>query len=406
MKCWGRNLKGQLGLGDTVRRGDNPGEMGKLLPTIDIGSNVEVAAISAGGEHTCALTTGGKVKCWGFNQYGQLGLGHNVALGDQPHEMGDNLAFVNLGTNVVVVEISAGKYHTCARLSDGKVKCWGNNGNGQCGFGTTKNRGTHPDDMGDDLPAVDLGTGATAKAISVGGYHTCALLNDGRVKCWGSSDFGQVGLGDSNSRGDQFGEMGDNLPAVNLGTGLTAIAISADEQHTCALLSNGSVKCWGRNNYGRLGLGDSTERGSGFLGLGMGDALPAVDLGLGAQAVGISAGGTHTCTLLANAKIKCWGSNAVGQLGLGDTNSRGDNPNEMGAALSEALLGSAAKVKALSAGGEDPNSPYASYTCVLLVGGSVKCWGANGQGQLGYGDVMDRGKTPTEVGDNLAPVDL
>ena len=108
--------------------------------------------------------------------------------------------------------------------------------------------------MGDNLLAVNLGSGNTAVAISAGGGQTCALLHDGAVKCWGRNDTGQLGIGDTSNRGDQPNEMGDNLPAVDLGTGNTAIAISAGLQ-TCALLDNQAVKCWGLNNFGQLGLG-------------------------------------------------------------------------------------------------------------------------------------------------------
>ena len=123
---------------------------------------------------------------------------------------------------------------------------------------------------------MNLGAGKTATAISAGSGHTCALLTDGTIKCWGSNQFGQLGLGDTNDRGDEPGEMGSALPSVNLGTGMTAKAVSAGASHTCALLSDGTVKCWGGNNVGQLGLGDKTNRGNapGT----MGDALPVVGL--------------------------------------------------------------------------------------------------------------------------------
>ena len=195
---------------------------------------------------------------------------------------------------------------------------------GQLGLGDTGNRGDDPGEMGDNLPAVDLGTGRTATAISAGGDHTCALLDNGAVKCWGDNGYGQLGLGDTANRGDDAGEMGDNLPAVDLGTGRTATAISAGDDHTCALLDNGTVKCWGANTIGQLGLGDTANRGDGPG--EMGDNLPAVDLGTGRTATAISAGGSHTCALLDNGAVKCWGYNTSGQLGLGDTEHRGDEP--------------------------------------------------------------------------------
>jgi E3 ubiquitin-protein ligase HERC3 len=191
--------------------------------------------------------------------------------------MGDNLPAVDLGTGRTAQALAAGYNHTCALLDDGTVKCWGWNYTGQLGLGDTSDRGDAPLEMGDDLPAVDLGTGRTAQALAAGYLHTCALLDDGTVKCWGRNNSGQLGLGDTGDRGQVIGEMGDDLPAVDLGTGRTAQALAAGEFHTCALLDDGTVKCWGRNGYGQLGLGDTSDRGDEPV--EMGDALPAIYLG-------------------------------------------------------------------------------------------------------------------------------
>src|SRR5205823_3943102 len=141
-----------------------------------------------------------------------------------------------------------------ALLSNGAVKCWGRNDGGQLGLGDTVDRGDGAGEMGDSLPAVDLGTGRTAVAISAGDFFTCALLDNASVKCWGANSEGQLGLGDTSARGDDPGEMGDSLPAVDLGTGRTAVAIDSGNIHTCALLDDTSVKCWGQNLSGQLGL--------------------------------------------------------------------------------------------------------------------------------------------------------
>ncbi len=183
---------------------------------------------------------------------------------------------------VVAGVITAGKSHTCAIVDGGTVKCWGANTDGQLGLGDTNHRGDNPAEMGDQLPTVNLGTGRTAVAISSGGSHTCALLDNHTVKCWGSNAFGQLGLGDTNNRGDDPGEMGDQLPAVNLGTGRTAVAISSGTEQTCALLDNHAVKCWGDNAVGQLGLGDTTDRGDNPA--EMGDHLPPIDIPVAADA--------------------------------------------------------------------------------------------------------------------------
>ena len=331
VKCWGLNNSGQLGLGDTTDRGDQPGEMGDNLPAVDLGTGRTAMTIIAGPSGAmCAVLDNGTLKCWGWNLYGQLGLGDTTNRGDQPGEMGDNLPAVDLGTGRTARAVSVGYRSACALLDDGTVKCWGENDLGELGLGDTTNRGDQPGQMGDNLPVVDLGTGRTARAITVGDYHACALLDDGTVKCWGwNSDDGTLGLGDTINHGDQPGEMGDSLPTVDLGTGRTARALSAGVYQTCALLDNGTVKCWGYSTYhGALGLGDTDDRGD--LPGQMGDNLPAVDLGTGRTARAVATRGYSACALLDDGTVKCWGANDVGELGLGDTVDRGDLPGQMG----------------------------------------------------------------------------
>lgn len=133
--------------------------------------------------------------------------------------------------------------------------------------------------MGDQLPAVDLGAGRSAKAIFAGSFHYCAILDNAQVKCWGNNAVGQLGYGDTNARGDAPGEMGDALLALNLGTNRTAVSLALGAASTCAALDDGSVKCWGASNFGGLGYGDKGRRGDGAG--EMGDALPALNLGTG-----------------------------------------------------------------------------------------------------------------------------
>jgi cysteine-rich repeat protein len=232
-------------------------------------------------------------------------------------------------------QLAAGGHHSCALFKHGRVKCWGDNVYGQLGLGNTLDTGDEPDEMGPNLPAIDLGTGKTAKAISAGGDHTCAILNDDSIKCWGHNLHGRLGLGDTGNRGGQPNQISDNLPPTNLGTGKTTKAIDARTAHTCAILNDGSVKCWGNNSTGRLGLGDTYSRGNAPN--QMGDNLPAVNLGTGEIALAIATGQSHTCAVLQD-DVKCWGNNGPGQLGLGDTYWRGDQPGEMGDNLPAVLL--------------------------------------------------------------------
>ena len=238
----------------------------------------------------------------------------------------------------ITIPTTAGFAHSCFMSDNGSVKCWGKNNLGQLGLGDTSNRGDNSSEMGDNLTAIDLGSGRTATAIAAGNHHTCAILDNATIKCWGSNASGQLGLGNTSNRGDNSSEMGDNLPSVDLGSGRTAKAIATGDSHTCAILDNASIKCWGSNASGQLGLGDDDNRGteSGE----MGDSLTAVDLGSGITAKVIVAGGSHTCAILDNSSIKCWGANATGQLGLGNNDNRGDGSGEMGDILTAVDLGS------------------------------------------------------------------
>ena len=390
IKCWGDGSSGQLGLGDDSVRGNGLAEMGKNLPVVDLGTRRTAIALAADYRHTCALLDHGQVKCWGYNGSGQLGIGDTVDRGNLQGQMGDYLPPVNLGTGRVAGAIAAGSLHTCALLDSGQVKCWGHGGYGQLGLGDGTSRGGTAASMGDNLPAINLGTGRTATAIDAGGAHTCALLDNGQVKCWGKNDFGQLGLGDTSNRGDNAGEIGDALPAVSLGAGRTAKAIDLGASHTCALLDNGQVKCWGNNGGGQLGLGDTNHRGDNAG--EMGDALPPVSLGSERTAIGIQTGASHTCALLDNRQVKCWGANFAGPLGLGDREHRGDNSGEMGDDLPAVDLGIAPPLTAIVAG--------AFHNCALL-GNKVKCWGYNPNGQLGLGDTQNRGDNADEMGDKL-----
>ncbi|MCB9373452.1 MAG: hypothetical protein H6518_11855 [Microthrixaceae bacterium] len=422
VKCWGSNGLGQLGLGDTADRGDEPGEMGSSLSSVDLGTGRTALAISAGAFHTCALLDDHSVKCWGANAQGRLGLGDTATRGDQPGEMGDQLPAVDLGAGHTASTISAGGAHTCAVLDDGTVKCWGRNRAGQLGLGDTASRGDQPGEMGDQLPAVDLGSGHTATAVGAAGNFdfgitfnpglssTCALLDDASVKCWGLNASGGLGLGDTANRGDGPGEMGDALPAVDLGTDRSATALAVGWGHACAVLDDGALKCWGLNGNGQLGLGGNSNRGDGAD--EMGDLLPAVDLGTGRTAVGVSTGDQHTCAVLDDGSLKCWGRNDNGQLGQGDTIQRGDGPGEMGDQLPAVDLGGWRLTTAVTASGGAASAKADTIvhdggtTCARLDDDSIKCWGANGYGQLGQGDVVTRGDGAGEMGDELNAVDL
>lgn len=370
VKCWGQ-------------WGETPNGMGNNLPAVDLGTGRTAKQISAGGGATCAILDNGSAKCWGANNWGQLGLGDTTTRATPGWPLspgGDSLPVVSLGAGRTAKEIANGAGHTCAILDNGSVKCWGLNVFGQLGLGDTTTRGDNQNEMGDNLPAVDLGVGRTAVHIGAGTYYSCALLDNGVVKCWGMG-FTWVGTGNSDPHGGNPGEMGDNLPALGLGAGRTAMQIAAGGTFLCVLLDNGLVRCWG-------------DTGSLFWGLNP----PSVDLGAGRTAVRLAAGGQHTCAILDNSLVKCWGMNNVGQLGLGDMANRGDSASQMGDNLPAVDLGSGGTAKRIGAG--------FNHSCAILDDDSVKCWGGNNLGQLGLGDTNNRGDNPNEMGDNLPAVDL
>ncbi|CAJ1399619.1 unnamed protein product [Effrenium voratum] len=298
--------------------------------------------------HTCARDDSGQVKCWGANTGGKLGTGNTASYGDSAGEMGANLPAVDLGTGRTAVAISLGQDHTCALLDNGSMKCWGDNSQGQLGYGDTTSRGSNSAHMGDNLAAIDLGDGRTATAIATGQYHTCAILDDWSTKCWGYNDNGQLGLGHTNNIGDGAAEMGNSLAAVNLGTGRFAKKISAGAGITCVVLLDDTALCWGKNNGGQLGQDSTTNMGS-TSGNSV-DSMSTINLGSGRTAKIVAPGEFHVCALLDDDTVKCWGSSSYGQLGQGDTSSWGTSSGSNGMANLPAVeLGQSASVVDASA---------------------------------------------------------
>lgn len=336
LKCWGNNSLGELGQGDILPRGGEPHTMGDALPAIDLGERGPVVEVAMGANHVCARLADGNVLCWGSNGLGELGQGDTVTRGDEPGEMGAALAPVPLGSGRHAVQITVGMHHSCALLDDHSVKCWGQNNLGQLGLGDIQTRGDEPGEMGDALPTVNLGVGQQVRMVQAGQDFTCAILEDQRVKCWGINENGQLGNGDLESRGDVAERLGDQLPYTDLGQGFAAKSLSLGSYHACALSTNGAVKCWGVNTDGQLGLGNVESHGAELE--TMGDALANVDFGASRRALGIAVGSQHSCASLDDGKVVCWGNNSLGQLGVGDVLSRGTAAAQLGDAFVPTLL--------------------------------------------------------------------
>jgi len=381
VKCWGYNNWGQLGIDNTDNMGDNASEMAQLTG-INLGTGRTAKFISAGFAHTCAVLDNGSAKCWGQMGYGQGGIDYSNSMGDNSGEMAQ-LIGINLGAGRTATAISAGFYHTCALLDNASVKCFGRNNYGQLGIDSTTNMGNNSGEM-DQLTGINLGTGRTATAISVGEEHTCVVLDNASVKCWGRNDYGQLGIESTSNKGGSSGDM-VSLSSFNLGTGRTVKSITSGSSHNCALLDNGAVKCWGRNSSGQLGIDSMDNKGDDS---GEMASLSSINLGTGRTAISISAGYYHTCALLDNGAVKCWGFNGNGQLGIETNSNTGDSSGEM-ASLSSVNLGTGRIATAIAAG-------Y-YHSCAKLDDGAVKCWGRNNYGQLGIGNTTDMGDDAGEM---------
>eukprot|EP01083_Nonionella_stella_P288194 980797_1 len=217
LKCFGTNDYGQCGYEHTTNIGDEPNEMAAFLPNIDTGIATidEIKQVETGAYHTCILTHTGKAKCFGRNNFGQLGIGNNATKGNAPNTMSINLPFIDFGGSWVATQLAAGLEHTCALLSNvngtapNVIKCFGNGQYGGLGYGDTERRGNEANEMGDYLPPIDLGNGFDPIQIAVRFQSTCALSASNKIKCFGKNGHGQLGIGDTVNRGGNVGQMGD-----------------------------------------------------------------------------------------------------------------------------------------------------------------------------------------------------
>ncbi len=388
VRCWGYGRNGRLGYGSLSNIGDNE-TPGSVAP-VNLGTCRTARAITAGRGHTCAVLDDDSVRCWGFGGDGRLGYGNTDTIGDNetPGSVGPVKLGPDGGPERTAKAISAGAGHTCVVLDDDSVRCWGFGGDGRLGYGNTDSIGDNetPGSVGPVKLGPDGGPERTAKAISAGAGHTCALLDDGSVRCWGFGAFGQLGYGNPSTIGDNEtpGSVGPVKLGPDGGPERTAKAISAGREHTCALLDDGSVRCWGFGGNGRLGYGNPRTIGDNET---PGSIVP-VDLGRPAKA--ISAGDTHTCALLDDDSVRCWGFAGNGRLGYANTTDIGDT--EAPGLAGPVDLGPERKAKAISAGGR--------HTCALLDDDNFRCWGYAATGRLGYCNANNIGdnETPGSVG--------
>lgn len=367
-----------------------------------------VIQVTAGISHTCVLKSNGRVTCWGLNSSGQLGYGHTQNIGDDPGETPASAAKSGLGGDVdvggKVIQIEAGGLHTCALLETGNVRCWGAGSSGQLGYGNINSIG----DNEAPASAGDVPLGGKAVQISAGAAHTCALLDTGRMRCWGKTTFGRLGYSrqiafdHGANLGDQPGDTPNIIGDADVGGDISQI--SAGDEHTCALFVVGGVaskvRCWGKGVNGRLGYADVFITGTiSILDLeeALGDKVNEIDLVLSPDGANrfvpseqsgqasnlVAAGGSHTCVAQRTPnRLRCWGFGGNGQLGNASTEDYGDDAGE----TPDQEFSSTFDFTQLALG--------TAHSCGLLSPiGAMSCWGVGVAGALGYGN-------PDNVGDN------
>lgn len=325
--CWGDNGHGQIGNGSAISA---------TSPATVAGVSGAVG-VAVGQLHSCAQKADGTVLCWGYNLSGQLGDGTTV---DRP-----NAAPVSGLSDVLT--LAAGLDNNCAVKSDGTQSCWGYNEYGQLGDGGSVNQ----------LSPISVTGLADATATGMGWFHTCTVKSGGSVVCWGRNDLYELG--------DTSIGFVSRTPVV-VPSLIGVMKLASGLYHNCAARTDGSVVCWGQNDFGELGNGSTSLK-----------AGPAAVAGL-TDVVALAAGFSHTCALKSDGTVACWGYNGYGQLGDGTTTDR----------LVPTAVPGLAGVVALAAGGY--------HTCALKADGGVLCWGWNGKGQLGDGTTADK-HSPTPV---------
>ena len=400
--CWGSNGFGQLGSNAVV--GTN-----SPVP-VQVPGLSNIQSVAVGEAFSCALLMDKTVKCWGDNTFIQLGSGTTLTQSPAP------VKIVGI-TNAI--SISAGQKHACAIIENGTARCWGDSTSGKLGDGSLQGGGR-------PSPAQVTESIRTRTSlrkivqISAGNNHTCVVLRDGAAKCWGISTSGQLG------NGTKVATESAPIDVIEIDN---AVSISAGSEHTCALLADKTVKCWGKNHQGQLGQGvnrffiapEGSDRPSNFSHI----STPSQVVGI-TTAISISVGSAHTCVILeagttdslervsgssdssptyatetltvAEGTASCWGVGNTGQLGY-------DHPATYNAPLSpyspipNLVIESDASrtthlmdIVAIIGGSR--------HTCAILEDRTARCWGGNHKGQLGNEPITDpalRRPTPSPV---------
>lgn len=348
LRCWGDNSAGQLGDGTVIER---------HVPVVVTGMSSGVTSVAAGEYHTCAIQGGG-VKCWGA-QYGSGRLGDNGATATYT-----STPVQVVGLTSGVMAIAAGYYHTCALMTDRTVRCWGFP-TSALGAGTNVSNTSIPNVVLDPTGTMPL-TNVSKIVASPDGYHTCALVGT-TAYCWGDNQAGALG---DNTLTERF------LPIAF--TGASSVDIAGNLNFTCSVETGGGMQCSGTNAWGQLGDSTTVER-----------KIPVSVTGLPGVVTSVVAGTSHTCAAIAGGVV-CWGASSVFQLGTNPSSSTCLGFPCQKTPIDVAGLGAGSGVVELAASG--------GHTCARLAGGSVRCWGQNGHGELGNNTTTTTGAVVSPVG--------
>jgi hypothetical protein len=389
LKCWGNNSNGKLGYGDTESRGGSAATIGDNLLAVDLGKDTEgqtytVLQVAAGYDHTCVIVHDGNVKCWGSNNYGELGYDDDKSRGSDAIDMGENLPVVDLGTGRSATKIATGYRSSCAVLDDQSLKCWGYNGDGQAGQG-------HNDRY--------LGDGGIENS-----YNYCNAEGEDqksrRIEFDPSGNCAEGGFYIEVGNDDDGSSILDDLEVDHqreyCNNPAPALQTMAYLQEVIA----GSAEC----EFGGIILHTGADHGGDNLpGNEMGDALPAIDLGTNLVIKDINQSYYNTCVQYVDDSFKCWGDDRYAGIGLELDTNWGDDPGETPAALDgSADFGNQRTLVQMAGRGYQ--------NCALLDNHDVKCRGYSEYGEVGdpdfYDDTLGDGSPGPEMGDNLKPVSL
>jgi alpha-tubulin suppressor-like RCC1 family protein len=274
--CWGDNPRGELGDGTTTRR----------LTPVPVAGGLRFRHVQMSFEHACGVSyPGNRVYCWGWNRYGQLGIGTNN--GPETGNFGPYSSKpVAVAGTLSFRQVSTGYYHTCGVTTEDRVFCWGFNRDGQVGDNSTMWRRLKPTQV--------AGT-RSFRQVDAEGEHTCAVTTGNRAFCWGNGQSGQLGNG----------ALGERRAPTAVAGGLSFERVNAGEFQTCGETTLNRAYCWGENGNGTLGDGTNVDR------------LTPVPVAGGLNFKQVSAGGFHTCGRTPGAVAYCWGRGFAGQLGNG-----------------------------------------------------------------------------------------